>query len=274
MFKSVFHGMWRGASLCALVLSLLACGCSSLAGSKTATVRVMTYNIHHAEGLDKRIDLQRIAAVIKAEKADIVALQEVDKGTERTGRRDFPAELAALTGMTCIFSNNYSFQGGEYGNAVLTRFPVNSSTNRLLKMTPKNEPRGILQVVMDVEGRPLVFMATHLDAKQDDGERVQSTGEIRELMENYKGMPIIICGDFNDTPNSRTCRRLSEMLVDSWAAAGSGEGFTIPANKPKSRIDYIWISKGAPIVPRKVWVPVTEASDHRPVAAELEFGGR
>src|SRR5512136_2750485 len=88
------------------------------------TFRVMSYNIHHGEGLDGKVDLQRIAELIKRERADLVGLQEVDKGTARTGRRDFPAELAALTGMTCVFSNNYPYQGGEYGNALLTRFPV------------------------------------------------------------------------------------------------------------------------------------------------------
>src|SRR5688572_31668602 len=92
--------------------------------TKTRTFRVMTYNIHHGEGMDGKVDLERIAALIQNEQADIVALQEVDKGVERTARRDLGAELARLTGMQCVFSNNYHFQGGEYGNAVLTRFPI------------------------------------------------------------------------------------------------------------------------------------------------------
>src|SRR6267143_4106500 len=114
-----------------MVSVLAAClwtGCQSASNQTKSntgkTFRVMTYNIHHGEGLDGKVDLLRIADLIKHESADIVALQEVDKGVERTPRRDFPDELAALTGMTCVFSNNYSYQGGEYGNAVLTRFPV------------------------------------------------------------------------------------------------------------------------------------------------------
>src|SRR3954470_16689448 len=90
----------------------------------TNTFRVMTYNIHHGEGLDGKVDLQRIADLIKEEKADMVALQEVDRNTERTGKRNFPAEFAKLTGMSCVFSNNWPVKGGEYGTAILTRFPI------------------------------------------------------------------------------------------------------------------------------------------------------
>ena len=84
----------------------------------------MSYNVHHGEGSDGRIDLERIAAVIKEEKADLVALQEVDRGVLRSGKRDLPAELAKLTGMSVFFENNFGYQGGEYGNAILTRLPV------------------------------------------------------------------------------------------------------------------------------------------------------
>ena len=123
----------------------------------------MSYNIRHGEGLDGRLDLARIASVITGENADLVALQEVDRGVERTARRDLPAELAALTGMTAIFSNNHPHQGGEYGNAVLTRFPVRRWANTHLRMLRPAEQRGVLQVVVDVHGRDLLFLCTHID---------------------------------------------------------------------------------------------------------------
>jgi endonuclease/exonuclease/phosphatase family metal-dependent hydrolase len=231
----------------------------------------MSYNIHHGEGLDGKVDLERIAALIKNEGADIVALQEVDKGVERTKRRDLPAELGALTGMTCVFSNNYSFQGGEYGNAVLTRFPVRSWTNTHYKMLRPGEQRGILQLKLDVRGREVVFMNTHIDHRSDDSERVLNTETIGQLVTNYAGTPIILCGDFNDVPSSRTHEKLAVLFVDSWKVAGMGPGFTIPAESPKKRIDYIWISQGSPIKPLKMWVPESRASDHLPIMAELEF---
>jgi endonuclease/exonuclease/phosphatase family metal-dependent hydrolase len=254
------------------LLALCAAGCQSAGkAATTSTFRAMTYNIHHGEGLDRKVDLQRIADLIKREQADIVALQEVDKGVQRTGQRDCPAELAALTGMTCVFSNNYPFQGGEYGNAVLTRFPVQHWSNRHYKMLRPGEPRGLLQVVLDVHGRELVFLDTHLDPRGDDAERWFSSAELEEAIQPYRGQPMILCGDFNDIPDSRTCKKLAQEFTDTWVAAGAGDGFTIPAEKPRKRIDYIWTSKDPAIQALKVWVPESEASDHRPVVAEFKL---
>ncbi len=84
------------------------------------------------------------------------------------------------------------------------------------------------------------------------------------------GVPIILCGDFNDVPASRVCRRLSETFDDAWTLAGQGDGFTIPSDKPRKRIDYIWISRNHSLLPLKAWVPQSEASDHRPVVVELK----
>ena len=247
-------------------------GCQSTTKqTESPTFRVMTYNIHHAEGLDGKVDLLRIAELIKREGADIVALQEVDKGVERTARRDLPAELAELTGMTCVFSNNYNFQGGEYGNAVLTRFPIKRWTNTHYQKVNETEQRGLLQLILDVRGREIVFMATHIDHRPDDAARWSNVGEIEGLLKQYAGHPIVICGDFNDTPDSRVCRRMNELLDDTWTLVGTGDGFTIPAEKPRKRIDYIWISKNKTLAPLKVWVPRSDASDHLPVLAEFRL---
>ena len=254
------------------LLALCAAGCQSADKAATSnTFRVMTYNIHHGEGLDRKVDLQRIADLIKREQADIVALQEVDKGVQRTAQRDCPAELAALTGMTCVFSNNYHFQGGEYGNAVLTRFPVKRWTNRHYKMLRPGEQRGLLQVVLDVHGRELVFLDTHLDPRGDDAERWFSAAKLEEAIQPYRGQPMILCGDFNDTPDSRTCQKLAQQFTDTWKSTGEGDGFTIPAEKPRKRIDFIWTSKEPAIKALKIWVPESEASDHRPVVAEFKL---
>jgi endonuclease/exonuclease/phosphatase family metal-dependent hydrolase len=247
-------------------------GCQSASRQDAqAAFRVMTYNIHHGEGLDGKVDLHRIADLIKREQAEIVALQEVDKGVQRTARRDVPAELAALTGLACVFSNNFHFQGGEYGNAVLTRFPIKRWTNTHYKMLRPGEQRGILQLVLNVHGRELVFMDTHIDYRGDDTERLLNAAEIQELFQQYRRQPMILCGDFNDTPASRTHTKIAENFIDAWTAVGAGDGFTIPAEKPRKRIDYIWIGKGSSIVPFKAWVPDSAASDHLPVVAELRF---
>lgn len=255
-----------------LALSVMVCGCANFRKTPTQpSFRVMTYNIHHGEGLDGKVDLARIAALIKAEGADIVALQEVDKGVARTDRRDLPAELAALTGMTAVFSNNFHFQGGEYGNALLTRFPIRHATNSHYQMLRVGEQRGLLQATLSVQGRPVVLMNTHIDYRGDDSERWLNVGEIETFGQPVAGMPVILCGDFNDTPDSRVHQRLSQTFFDVWQLVGPGDGFTFPVQTPRKRIDYIWLSKAAGLTPVKVWIPDTEASDHLPVVAEFQW---
>jgi endonuclease/exonuclease/phosphatase family metal-dependent hydrolase len=263
--------MFLSSLLLLLVLIGLA-GCATQTPTAPAPrFRVMTYNIHHGEGLDGKVDLERIARLIRQERADIVALQEVDQGVARTARRDFPAELARLTGFTCVFSNNFHFQGGRYGNAVLSRFPVKRWTNRHYQMLRPNEQRGLLQLELDVDGRELVFLNTHIDYRADDTERWSNVAEIEAVARQYPGKPIILCGDFNDTPGSRVYRRINQTLADTWALMGQGDGFTIPADAPRKRIDYLWISRDESVVPLKVWVAPSEASDHRPVVAEFQL---
>ncbi len=257
--------------LAGLLVTCLA-GCRSAGKQDTPpTFRVMTYNIHHGEGMDGKVDLQRIADLIKREQADIVALQEVDKGVQRTAQRDFPAELAALTGMSCIFSNNYHFQGGDYGNAVLTRFPVKRWINRHYQMLRPGEQRGLLQAVLEIHGRELVFMDTHVDYRRDDTERLANADEILKGIQPFKGRPIVLCGDFNDTPGSRTYEKIAQAFIDAWAAGGTGDGFTIPAQAPRKRIDYLWLAKEPRIDVLRVWVPQSEASDHLPVVGEFRL---
>jgi len=135
-------------NLCQLVAwSILAVltltGCVS---EHPVTVRVLTYNIHHGEGMDGQIDLERIAAVIRETEADLVALQEVDRGVERTSRADQPGHLGELAGMHAVFEKNIAYQGGEYGNAVLSRFPVEHHQNHHLPRLLPNEQRGLLEV--------------------------------------------------------------------------------------------------------------------------------
>jgi endonuclease/exonuclease/phosphatase family metal-dependent hydrolase len=253
-----------------LVLSVA--GCQSMRRPAAApTFRVMTFNIHHGAGLDGQVDLQRIAGLIRREQADIVALQEVDKGVKRTAQRDCPAELAALTGMSCVFSNNYHFQGGEYGNSVLTRFPIKRWTNRHFQTHHSDEPRGLLQVLLNVHDRELVFLDTHVDFHGDDTERLLNVDELLQTIQPYRGRPMILCGDFNDTPSSRTYQKIAQEFADAWLVAGEGDGLTIPVPKPNKRIDYLWTSKVPPIEVLRVWVPQTEASDHLPVVGEFRL---
>lgn len=257
-----------------VALSTLLVGCAikpSPAPPPPTVFRVISFNIHHGEGMDRRVDLERIAAIIRAEGADLIALQEVDRGTARTARRDLTAELAALTGMTGIFSNNFHYQGGEYGNAILSRFPVHYWTNLHYRMLRPGEQRGLLLAELDVQGRRLLFLNTHIDYRPDDSERLANVEEIAAAVAAHPGLPVVLAGDFNDLPGSRVWRRLREQFHDAWELAGEGDGFTYPADSPRRRIDYVWFAPTNALRPRRAWVPETQASDHRPLVVEFAW---
>lgn len=264
----------RTATVC-LLLATLCAGLPARAADAPApapdTLRLMTYNIHHGEGLDGKLDLDRIADLIRREQADLVALQEVDRGVQRTHRRDLPAELARATGLHCVFSNNYAFQGGEYGNAILSRWPIQSSSNTHYRMLRPGEQRGLLQVTVHAAGHPLVFMATHIDHRPDDAERWANIEEIERLARAYGQTPVVVAGDFNDLPESRVCRRMQSWALDAWSRVGEGPGYTYPASQPRRRIDYVWIARGSPLQPLRAWIPDSQASDHRPLVVECRW---
>lgn len=231
-------------------------------------LRVLTFNIHHAEGGDGRIDVGRIAQLIRDARADVVGLQEVDRGVERSGRRDLLKEIADLAGMRFAFGKNLDHQGGDYGNALLTTRPIVSEGNRSLPNATGGEQRGVLQVVLDVDGTQVLVLTTHLDHRRADGDRVAGADAMIAALEAWGPGPAVAMGDFNDVPGSPTWTRLATMLTDVWAAVGSGDGFTIPVDTPTKRIDWILV-RG--LVPVSAEVLKSEASDHLPVVATVKM---
>lgn len=257
--------------LLAMILSIAVVSLFGCATGQPSTVRVLTYNIHHGEGMDGNIDLDRIVQIIRQTEADIVALQEVDRGVERTNRVDQPAKLAALTGMRAIFEKNIDYQGGEYGNAALSRLPVEHHENHYLPKSLPNEQRGILEVHVRVGGKKLIFLATHFDHHQDDGERMASVAKLSTLVEQHRRIPVIVAGDLNASPDSRTISDATVFLTDGFVVA-DGSGFTYPADDPVRRIDYVLYNRhpGFRCIDCRV-IPEPVASDHRPVLAVFEL---
>lgn len=261
-------------SILCLFLSLF--GLLMLSGCKPPKVtpiifRVMTFNIHHGEGHDGKVDLERIANVILKAKADAVALQEVDQNTRRTDGIDMAAELAKRTNMRVAFGANLDFQGGKYGTAILSKHPIESVENHVLKQARDGEPRGVLQAVLDVGQGRLLFAGTHLDHTKDQAERLFSQSQFDKLFAKFDGLPAIFCGDFNDTPDSELHRRMSQKWTDAWSLGGQGNGLTMTSDNPTRRIDYIWVSDKKNFKIRYLYAPATDASDHLPVVAEMVF---
>ena len=230
----------------------------------------MSYNIHVGIGTDKQLDLRRIAAVINRERPDLVGLQEVDRGVERTGRADQIAELARLTRMEYAFAHNLDYQGGQYGVAVLSRFPILTIDHRRYASRHEAERRGFMRVEIEAGGRRISFVTTHLDYRDSAG-RLAETEQLLRALEPV-AHPLIVTGDFNDEPAGSSYQLLLTRFSDAWMASGAGDaGLTFPADRPIKRIDYILLAARDGWRARRAWIVPTLASDHLPLIADIEL---
>jgi endonuclease/exonuclease/phosphatase family metal-dependent hydrolase len=233
-------------------------------------LRVMTYNIHVGVGMDKKLDLQRIANVILKEKPDLVGLQEVDRGVKRTEGKDEIAELAKLTRMDYAFAHNLDFQEGQYGVAILSRFLIQRIDHQKYQNLREAERRGMLRVEIEVGGRTIDFVTTHLDYQYADG-RLFETEQMLKFLAGVEH-PLIVVGDFNDEPSGTSYELMMKGFDDLWITSRArGAGLTYPADKPVKRIDYIFTKKTDGWRTKKAWVVETLASDHLPLVADVEL---
>ncbi len=239
------------------------------AQAEPTPLRVLSYNIHHGEGVDGKLDLPRIAKVIRSVDPDLVALQEVDQNVERSGGVDQPSELARLTGMNVAFGANISLQGGHYGNAVLSRFPIQRYKNHLLPNVDAGEQRGVLAVEIHPPkvDCPVLLLATHFDHRSNDEERIQSAMAVNALVKD-DFRPALLAGDLNDVVGSETLNRLEAQ----WKRSNEVLLPTIPVGEPKRQIDFI-LYRPAPrwkVMETRV-LDEAVASDHRAVFCVLEL---
>ena len=260
-----------------VIMAWLASGFLGMPGEETVqsaepvTLRVLSYNIHHAEGMDGKLDLERIASVIKSVKPDLVALQEVDRKTERSRQIDEPAVLARLTGMQVLFEKNIAFQGGEYGNAILSRLPVRSHRNHRLPNHRNGEQRGALEAELVLPGGrgTLVFWNTHLDHRSNPSERLASAQALEKIVRERKAPLGILAGDLNSTLSAQVL----PIFLRTWTNSnGAKPQPTVPVGKPNRQIDFVlyrpkarWQVQSFQVLPEQV------ASDHRAVLAVLQL---
>lgn len=234
------------------------------------TLRVVSFNIRHGVGMDEKLDLERIAAVLRRLKPDLVALQEVDEKCARSGGVDQAAELGRLLGMEHRFGEFMDHDGGRYGLAVLSKLPVRAARRHEL---PRGaEPRCGLEVEVDVPGltMPLSFTCVHNDWTQEQF-RVK---QMRILLDTLGELerPAIIAGDYNGEPGDASLEMLTEEGWRILAKDGArGAGKTWPADTPTQEIDHV-AERGLPryTIAHSV-VDEAVASDHRPILAVFTF---
>jgi endonuclease/exonuclease/phosphatase family metal-dependent hydrolase len=256
-----------------VVLALLGLTVPAAAEPAVRPLAVLSYNIHHGAGLDGVFDLDRIAAVIRGSRADVVGLQEVDRHySERSGWTDEPAELAARLGMHVVYAANLDLEPPaagqprrQYGTALLSRYPIVSWHNTLLPMAkPGEEQRGLLEAVVNVHGLRVRAMTTHLQHDNAASRLLQS--EVVAAAVEASREPVVLTGDLNATSDAPEVTTLTATMADSHVKAGHGTGLTYPAEAPTARIDYVLTANALPLSSR---VLSTDASDHLPVLARL-----
>ncbi|MBO8128730.1 MAG: endonuclease/exonuclease/phosphatase family protein [Peptococcaceae bacterium] len=222
-------------------------------------IKVLTYNIHHAEGVDNEVDLGRIAHVLAASAAELIALQEVDRFMPRTGFVPQAKRLAQKLGKTYVFAPTLRLVCLPlFGNAVISAYPIISWTNHRLPGT--GEPRRMLETRILMQGETVCFCNTHLGLNAVD--RKGQVAEIIRIVSDIK-IPLILCGDFNALPDAPEIRDLLIVLDDACVI----NGYTFPPQEPTARIDYIFTSSHWKV--RKCFTINSQASDHLPIVAHL-----
>ena len=214
-------------------------------------------------------NLDVLANVIKESNPDLVAMQEGDFKTNRAKGYDLATELGWRTKLAPLFGKAMPYSGGEYGEAVLSRWSFVSSRNIALPCLPGKEPRTALMITTVTDfGDTISFVATHLDHEGSESRIMQVKKINEELSKNR--YPTILAGDLNDIPGSETIN----ILEEHWTPTYNKENpaFTYPSTKPNRKIDYIMYS------PKEKWRVVETkvicnsiATDHCVYLVELKL---
>ena len=255
------------AHLSALLLAALLFPAGAPALQPGSELRVLSYNIKHGRGNDNVVDLERTATVIRTQKPDIVGLQEVDERAERSGRVAEAGYLGKLLELNHAFGRFMDYQGGAYGMAILSRFPIEATED--VRLPEGNEPRIALSARVRLpDDQPLTIVNVHFDWVRDDGFRFAQAEVLTKYLDALK-TPYILLGDFNDVPESRTLALFKSRAGE--AVKPEKDRFTFSSTEPAKEIDYVFFSPAAAWRAREVRV-IDErvASDHRPVLAVLE----
>lgn len=234
-------------------------------------LRVMSFNIKNGEVVGH--DLGKLADSIRPNAPDVLALQEVDEGTRRSGGLHETEALSELLEMPHrFFGASFPFDGGEYGLAILSKYPL--SNTRVVRLDDHRErrngfePRIAVAADVTVAGKKITVVSVHASTKGE--ERALNGARIVEAL-GSRASRAIVMGDFNETPGNA----IGDALRDAGMRDAYHEkhprpwsGFTIPVKVPLRRIDFIFRGRDLGAT-RHAWVPNVRTSDHRPVAAVI-----
>ncbi len=238
-------------------------------------VRILTYNVHRCVGVDRRLDVGRVADVIAAQSPDIVALQELDVGRARTGGVDQAHRIAHRLGMAFHFNAALRVEEELYGDAILTALP-----ERLVKAGPipghprfsRLEPRGAVWVAIQADGVELQVINTHLGLVPRE-QRLQAEGLVGpDWLGGAGDGPLVLVGDMNATPRNAAYRIFARRLTESRRMARPRRATpTFPSTFPVLPLDHVFLGRGLSVTAVSTPLdPLTRlASDHLPLVVDV-----
>ena len=233
-----------------VVLFALLLGIVLVSLGQNQQLQIMSYNVRHCAGMDMVVDYDRTAAVITQQQPDVIAIQELDSMTGRSGHHDQLGELVSRTGYHQVFGATIDFDGGQYGVGILTReMPLSTKHIPL----PGEEPR----LLLVVELKDFVIACTHLDLEV--AQRLTSVPLIVKEAQRWQ-KPFLLAGDWNDTPDSKLLKAMTQYFT-----VLSGDEATYPADEPTECIDYVAAFNGCAEAIGSLVIDEPEASDHRPL---------
>lgn len=229
-------------------------------------IKVMCFNIRMS-GEKTGYNAQPFANLILEHNPDVVALQEVDYNVSRSGSKDFLTEIASLTGLFPLFAKAIETGGGEYGVAILSKYPVTASKIEQLPFPSgtKEQRVALVSEIMFPNDFKLRFVSTHLD-HSSDAVRTEMVRELNSSNVLSGNNPVLLGGDFNAKPSDNAIA----VGMMKWKLIGDNTN-TFPADKPTSKIDYIFGYPASKWNVVSYKVPATSISDHCPIVAEVEF---
>jgi endonuclease/exonuclease/phosphatase family metal-dependent hydrolase len=234
--------------------------------------KIISYNIRHASPPSQpaTINTDTVAAVIRKYQPDLVALQEVDVNTKRSGKNlDEAKEIGRKTGMNAYFAKAIDYSEGEYGIAILSKQPLDSF--RIVPLPSANEfaERRVLAIAFfHVNKQSFVFGCTHLDAEAGDDSRMMQIKVIDSIL-SLQRFPVLLAGDLNSESKSAVIKYLDRNFVRSCL---DNCGLTFPSDLPVKTIDYIACGKSNPCkIISQGALPESYPSDHLPILADLHI---
>lgn len=247
-----------------------------------SSFRMMTYNVHNCLGMDGRMSPKRIARVIAMYQPDAIALQELNSSGAGSKYVDQVKSIADELGMNIEFLPVKKIPRGFFGNAILSKHPINLRDSRQLaskpkrfrlKIAPLTQARGVIEVEVDFYGHTLSIMNTHLGLTTKD-RRAQVLDILNSPSFGQNKSPTIFCGDFNASPRQYVHHLVSKVMPDVEDQMGRGVfKKTFPTRYPVVRLDHIFVDRRVQV--KDVFIPANHltkvASDHLPVIADLDL---